>query len=113
MMWLRSSLVVLLSAALSAQAGLPSPPGQLFDIGGGRRLHMICSGEGSPAVILEAGAAAFAIDWTLVQREIAKTHRVCSYDRAGMGWSDPLPANAIAARQKEIAPRTMTTAFGI
>lgn len=99
MMWLRSSLVVLLSAALSAQSSLPSPPGQLFDIGGGRRLHMICSGEGSPAVILEAGASAFAIDWTLVQREIAKSHRVCSYDRAGMGWSDRLPANAIAAER--------------
>jgi pimeloyl-ACP methyl ester carboxylesterase len=40
-------------------------------------------------VVLEAGASAFAIDWTLVQREIARTTRVCSYDRAGMGWSDP------------------------
>jgi pimeloyl-ACP methyl ester carboxylesterase len=99
MMWLRSSLVVLFTAALSAQSGLPPPPGQLFDIGDGRRLHWLCSGLGSPTVILEAGASAFAIDWTLVQREVAKSHRVCSYDRAGMGWSDPLPAEAIAAER--------------
>jgi len=99
MIRLQTSLVVLFSAALAAQASLPPPPGQLVDIGNGRRLHLLCSGQGSPTVILEAGASAFAIDWTLVQREIAKSHRVCSYDRAGMGWSDPLPADAIAAER--------------
>jgi pimeloyl-ACP methyl ester carboxylesterase len=65
-----------------------SPPGRLVDIGG-RKIHMICTGTGSPTVILEAGASAFAIDWTLVQKEIARTNRVCSYDRAGSGFSDP------------------------
>ena len=76
------------SALLAQQSDLPSPPGQLIDIGG-RKLHALCSGQGSPTVVLEAGASAFAIDWTLVQSEIARTTRVCSYDRAGMGWSDP------------------------
>jgi pimeloyl-ACP methyl ester carboxylesterase len=56
---------------------------------GGRKLHVYCTGAGSPTVVLEAGAAAFAIDWTLVQQPLARTHRVCSYDRAGYGWSDP------------------------
>src|SRR5438067_7809623 len=75
---------------------LPAPPpGRLVDVGG-RKLHLLCSGAGSPTVILEAGASAFAIDWALVQPEIARTNRVCSYDRAGHGWSDPDPG-ALAA----------------
>jgi pimeloyl-ACP methyl ester carboxylesterase len=72
----------------SATQALPPAPGRLIDVGG-RRLHLLCSGEGSPTVILEAGASSFAIDWTLVQREVSRTNRTCSYDRAGMGWSDP------------------------
>jgi len=48
--------------------------------------------------VLEAGASAFAIDWSLVQPEIARTNRVCSYDRAGMGRSDPSKDVATAAR---------------
>lgn len=68
---------------------LPTAPGRLIDVGG-RRLHLLCSGEGTPTVILEAGASSFAIDWTLVQPEVSKGSRTCSYDRAGMGWSDPV-----------------------
>jgi len=64
------------------------PPGRLIDIGG-RRLHLHCSGRGVPTVILVAGGGAFSIDWTLVQQKVAETTRVCSYDRAGLGWSDP------------------------
>src|SRR5690348_11899720 len=88
-------IVMALSVALCAAAALLAqpvdlgmPPGRLVDIGG-RKIHMLCSGSGSPTVILEAGASAFAIDWTLVQAEIARTNRVCSYDRAGSGFSDP------------------------
>lgn len=40
-------------------------------------------------MILEAGASSFSLDWSLVQPEIAKSNRVCSYDRARLGWSDP------------------------
>ncbi len=71
------------------QAG-PAPLGKLVDVGG-RKLHLYCTGNGSPAVILEAGAGSFSVDWALAQPEIAKTTRVCSYDRAGYGWSDPGP----------------------
>jgi len=67
------------------------PPGRLVD-SGGRKLHLHGSGEGTPTVILMAGAGAFSIDWALVQQEVAGTTRVCSYDRAGLGWSDPGPA---------------------
>ena len=85
---------VLCSALLAATpllaqlSDIGAPPGRLVDIGG-RRLHLYCTGSGSPSVILEAGASAFAIDWSLVQPEIARTNRVCSYDRAGSGYSDP------------------------
>jgi pimeloyl-ACP methyl ester carboxylesterase len=64
------------------------PPGRLIDIGG-RKLHLNCSGKGSPTVILMAGGNAFSIDWALVQPKVAESTRVCSYDRAGLAWSDP------------------------
>jgi pimeloyl-ACP methyl ester carboxylesterase len=71
------------------------PPGQLFDVGG-YRLHLYCTGEnsdGQPTVVLETGLGGLATSpgWAWVQPEIAKTTRVCAYDRAGLGWSDPGP----------------------
>jgi pimeloyl-ACP methyl ester carboxylesterase len=70
----------------------PPPPGRLIDIGG-RKLHLLCSGQGSPTVILMAGGGAFSIDWALVQPKIAANTSVCSYDRAGLAWSDPGPVH--------------------
>jgi pimeloyl-ACP methyl ester carboxylesterase len=64
--------------------------GQLVDVGG-YRLHVHCVGEGSPTVVLDAGLGGFSLDWSLVQPELAATTRVCAYDRAGYGWSDPSP----------------------
>jgi pimeloyl-ACP methyl ester carboxylesterase len=66
------------------------PPGRLVDVGG-YRLHINCVGEGSPTVILESGLATMSADWANVQPAVAKTTRVCVYDRAGTGWSDPGP----------------------
>ena len=66
------------------------PPGQLVDIGG-YSLHINCSGEGGPAVILEPGLGWTSLEWTIVQRGVEKFTQVCSYDRAGYGWSDPGP----------------------
>jgi pimeloyl-ACP methyl ester carboxylesterase len=65
-------------------------PGQLVDIGG-YRLHIQCFGTGSPTVVLDAGLSGSSLDWNLVQSELGNTTRVCAYDRAGMGWSDPGP----------------------
>ncbi len=68
------------------------PPGQLIDVGG-HRLHLYCIGTGSPTVVLEAAAPGWSLYWSMVQPEVARTTRVCAYDRAGLGWSErgPLP----------------------
>jgi pimeloyl-ACP methyl ester carboxylesterase len=68
-----------------------SPAGQLIDVGG-YEMYLHCTGEtrdGSATVILETGLGGTSSTWARVQPEIAKATRVCSYDRAGMGWSDP------------------------
>ncbi|MEN6335825.1 MAG: alpha/beta hydrolase, partial [Phycisphaerales bacterium] len=67
------------------------PPGQRVDVGG-YRLHVQTAGEGGPTVVLDAGWSDCSLNWRLVQPEVAKVTRVCSYDRAGVGWSDPGPA---------------------
>ncbi|MEZ4737663.1 MAG: alpha/beta hydrolase [Caldilineaceae bacterium] len=74
------------------------PPGQLVDVGG-YKLHIVCTGpqnKDAPTVILDHVGAANAAQWGLVQPEIAKTTRVCAYDRAGFGWSErgPTPRDA-------------------
>ena len=65
-------------------------PGQLVDIGG-YRLHINCTGHGTPTVILDAGLGDSYLSWRKVQPEIAKFARVCSYDRAGLGYSNSSP----------------------
>ena len=75
------------------------PPGRLVDVQG-RRIHIWCSGSGAPAVILETGLGGTSADWGFVQPEAAKFTRVCSYDRAGMGYSDPGPSPRTAAANR-------------
>jgi pimeloyl-ACP methyl ester carboxylesterase len=62
-------------------------PGKLLDVGG-YKMHIDCTGEGSPTVILESGLGDTYVSWRKVQPQIAKFTRVCSYDRAGTGYSD-------------------------
>lgn len=71
------------------------PPGQMIDVGG-YRMHINCMGTGSPTVVIDAGWGDWSLMWSRVQREVSKTTRVCTYDRAGMGYSEagPLPRNA-------------------
>ena len=63
-------------------------PGQLVDVGG-YRLHIACTGQGSPTVILENGSMGTSPTWALGQPQVAAFARVCVYDRAGYAWSDP------------------------
>jgi pimeloyl-ACP methyl ester carboxylesterase len=65
-------------------------PGQLIDVGG-YRMHIYCVGQGSPPVILDSGLGDSYMAWHNVQPEIAKSVLVCSYDRAGLGYSQPSP----------------------
>jgi len=61
--------------------------GRLFNVGG-YKMHIDCTGEGSPAVIFESGLGDSYMSWRKVQPKIAKFTRVCSYDRAGLGYSE-------------------------
>lgn len=63
------------------------PPGKLIDVGG-YRLHLNCIGEGTPTIVMDAGLDGDSLDWSGVQPEVAKFSRVCTYDRAGIGWSE-------------------------
>lgn len=62
-------------------------PGRLVDVGG-HQLHLHCVGDGSPTVLLEAPAIGMSAAWGWVQPAVAEVTRVCSYDRAGLGWSE-------------------------
>ena len=62
-------------------------PGQMVDVGG-HQLHLHCTGEGSPTVVLEAPAMGMSAAWGWVQPAVARDTRVCSYDRLGLGWSE-------------------------
>lgn len=66
-------------------------PGRMVDVDG-FEMHLYCTGDGSPTVVLEPGGGSSSLVWYLIQPEIAATTRVCAYDRAGMGWSDSGPA---------------------
>ncbi|PYT84213.1 MAG: hypothetical protein DMG40_01790 [Acidobacteria bacterium] len=90
--------VILLLAAIgatyeaieSSRAEREPPSGRLVDVGG-YKMHLDCEGQGTPAVVLESGLWDDSTVWHKVQPEIAKLARVCSYDRAGLGYSDPRP----------------------
>jgi hypothetical protein len=75
-----------------------SMPGQLIDVGGRHRLHLNCTGSGSPTVVLEPGAGGVFSDLGLVAQAVARETRVCVYDRAGRGWSEPADTPQDAAQ---------------
>jgi pimeloyl-ACP methyl ester carboxylesterase len=84
------------SMAEASDARVYPPPGKLVDVGG-YRLHINCTGTGGPTVVIDAGLGDWSTMWAWVQPGVAKTTQVCTYDRAGNGWSDagPLPRNAV------------------
>jgi pimeloyl-ACP methyl ester carboxylesterase len=86
---------------LSTQRDLRSypPPGKLIDIGT-HRLHLLESGKSknTPTIVLEAGLMSTILSWEDLQRDLSKSYKVVSYDRAGLGWSDPGPMPRTAGR---------------
>ena len=89
------AVVVLLALAGATYQGVATAlerrrfpqPGRLVDVGG-HQLHLYCLGEGAPTVLLEASAAGVSAAWARVQPRVADVTRACSYDRAGLGWSE-------------------------
>ena len=77
----------------------PQPLGKLVDVGG-YRVHLYCTGSGSPAVVIVG--AGFSFNWGLVQPEVAKFTQVCSYDHSGIGWSDSGPKDSCSLRVSEV-----------
>jgi pimeloyl-ACP methyl ester carboxylesterase len=87
-------IALLSSLTLPANSQIPDqskplPLGTLVDVGG-YRVHLYCIGQGSPTVMIVG--AAFSFDWGLVQPEVAKFTRVCTFDPSGTAWSDPFKA---------------------
>ena len=66
------------------------PPGTMLELQG-YRLHVRCEGQGPVTILLEAGLNDFSLHWSRVQQLLSRETRTCSYDRAGLGWSDPSP----------------------
>lgn len=91
---------VLGSRAKARLAVAYPPPGQMVDVGG-YRLHINCQGQGSPTVVIEAGSGDFSLSWGQIQREVARFTRVCTYDRAGLGWSERNPQSPTAQNRVE------------
>jgi pimeloyl-ACP methyl ester carboxylesterase len=76
--------------AEGGQESAPKPVGQMVDLDG-HRLHVNCSGKGSPLVVIENGFDEYSFDWILVQSQVAQSTRVCTYDRGGYAWSESGP----------------------
>src|ERR687896_1704086 len=83
-------ILILIMAPVLSMAQ-PQPPGRLVDVSGDTRMHIYCTGEGSPTVVLDAGLNGGTMSWAKVQEQVSNHTRVCSYDRAGLSWSEPGP----------------------
>jgi len=86
------------SVSEAADARAYPPPGRMVDVGG-YRLHLSFLGTGTPTVVIDSGLGDWSASWSnSVQPQAATTTRVCTYDRAGMGYSEPGPLPRTAAR---------------
>lgn len=91
---------VVIAAALVASAALAAPPlppetyrqpAKLVALPDGRKMNLLCLGEGSPVVVLDAGYGSGASVWAAIHPTLAETTKVCAFDRPGNEWSDPGP----------------------
>ena len=111
---MRLQLLVAMLAAISmhgAASAQPAsaPPGKLVPLGG-RKVHLFCEGTGGPTVVIETGSSTPASVWRGVQDRIAEFERVCTYDRAGYGWSDPAPKPRSMQDRADELDRVLTAA---
>jgi len=97
-----SVLAIAVIAGVAARAQQPAmgpAPGRLIDVGG-YKLHIGCAGEGAPTVVIDGGAGAWSIHYAHIQKALSGV-RVCTYDRAGFGWSDAGPSPRTSERMVE------------
>src|SRR5579884_249483 len=97
-----AALLLLVASACGQTAKTPAPyppPGRMVDLGG-YRVHLYCAGAGSPTVMIVGGG--FSFDWSVVQGEVARFTRVCSYYASGTAWSDPGPGRGCPAWVDEV-----------
>jgi pimeloyl-ACP methyl ester carboxylesterase len=88
------------------------PFGRLVSVGS-HRLHVFAAGEGSPAVVLDNGLPATSVGWCYVQPRVAEFAATASYDRAGLGWSDPAVAGPRTAGRVAEELRALLRAAGV
>ncbi len=91
--------IVTLAQAVGTDQNPPAPLGKLVDVGG-YRVHLYCTGTGSPTVVIVG--AGFSFNWGLVQPEVARFTQVCSYDHSGIGWSESGPKDSCSLRVSEV-----------
>jgi hypothetical protein len=95
---LAPAIAAIASIVLASAGAHAAPPagqdalagGQVKVDVGGRKLNLYCTGKGSPTVLFEADGGRAGWDWSAVLPEVAKRTRACVYDRAGLGFSDPI-----------------------
>ncbi len=91
--------IAIVAQPTGANQNPPPPLGKLVDVGG-YRVHLYCTGAGSPTVVIVG--AGFSFDWGLVQPGVGSVTQVCSYDHSGIAWSDDGPTDSCALRVSEI-----------
>ena len=87
------------------------PPGRFVDVGG-RRLHYVCIGSGAPLVLFEVSGFGNSVSFPVARTAVARRTRVCSYDRMGIGWSDPAPDEISAGMLVDDLGRVLTALNG-
>lgn len=94
---------------LNAVRRHPAPGTMVGDPG--RRTHLDCRGDGGVTVVLESSLGGWSIEWDAVRAELRPDEgiRLCTYDRAGLGWSDDVgrrvPTDEVVARLHETLTR--------
>ena len=107
--WLLLDLMLLPALGGSAESPKEVPPGKRVDIGG-RALHLVCVGSGQPTVVFEAGGGQFSDRWSAVQGPVSARLTACSYDRAGLGWSDAPPVEPYTMEKQVLDLHALLTA---
>jgi pimeloyl-ACP methyl ester carboxylesterase len=89
---------------------LHPPPGELLSVGT-HRMHLDCWGGGRPTIVLDHSTGGSSVDWSLIAPELALHTRVCTYDRAGFGWSEEGPGTRSAGQQADELARLLAAGY--